>query len=136
MTPIEQAYDWFILALCVWREARGQSPEAWAAVAWTVRNRASKPGWWGGPSIASVVLKPLQFSSFNPGDPNAVKLPAPNDAIFSQIMITCQDVISGKTPDQSAGATHYYDKSMDSNPPSWAQAMTPTVVIGALRFFK
>lgn len=106
-------YDLFLMALCVWREARGQSMEAKRCVAWVIRNRADKPGWWGGPSIASVVLRPWQFSSFNQHDPNACKLPLPADPSWISSLIAAQEGFTKSTVDPSQGATHYYDKSLD-----------------------
>jgi Cell Wall Hydrolase len=89
-------------------------------VAWVIRNRADKPSWWGGPSIASVVLHPYQFSSFNHNDPNATKMPQPQDPSWIASLIAAYEAYTKSTNDISEGSVDYFDKSMDSNPPPWA----------------
>jgi N-acetylmuramoyl-L-alanine amidase len=124
-------YPTFMLALCSWREARGESSDAQLGVIHTILNRAAKPSWWGR-DVVSVVLKPEQFSSFNVGDPNATKFPVATDAIWQDIL----GMAIAPGPDNTAGATHYFDDSMKDDPPSWAREMTPTVKLGALNFYK
>jgi len=60
------SYQPFLWALCLWREARGQSDDAKRAVLHVILNRA-KAGFRGS-DPASVILWPYQFSSFNPKD--------------------------------------------------------------------
>jgi N-acetylmuramoyl-L-alanine amidase len=133
-----QFYDLFLMALCVWREARGEPMEAKRAVGWVIRNRADKPGWWGGPSIASVVLHPYQFSSFNHNDPNSTKMPAPQDPSWIASLMAAQEAFAKSTSDPTGGAVDYYDKSMDSNPPPWATdgALVHACDLGSFHFFK
>jgi N-acetylmuramoyl-L-alanine amidase len=122
-------YATFLLALVAWREARGESPEAQLGVMWSVKNRAARPSWWGN-SVVSVVLKPFQYSSFNPNDPNAVKLPAEDDPVWNEI----ETMAVAPGADPTGGATHYF--STDIPAPSWTSEMTFTVQIGALRFYR
>lgn len=122
-------YQTFLLALCAWREARGCSLQAQQGVVWTILNRAAKPGWWG-TDVISVILKPLQFSSFNVGDPNATKFPVANDPVWKEILLLA--IAPGSDP--TDGATNYYDTSIE--PPSWTTAMTLTTQIDSLRFYK
>jgi len=131
-------YDLFLLALCIWRESRGEILQAKQAVAWTIKNRASNPSWWGGPSLVSVILKPWQFSSFNAKDPNSVKFPQPTDTSWQASLEIAQQVVNGTVPDPTSGATSYFDKSLDANPPSWATvgSMILTANIGNLHFYK
>ncbi len=131
-------YSVFIMALCIWREARGESIPAKQAVAWVIRNRAAHPSWWGGPSIPSVVLKPYQFSSFNRNDPNSTKFPSPEDLSWVASLNAAQDVLTDKVPDPTGNAVFYFDKSLDSSPPSWATDGSTdwTVDIGSLHFYK
>ena len=124
------SYEALLIALCVWREARGEIYEAKVAVSWCIRNRASKPGWWG-TDIYSVITKPFQFSSFNAGDPNSTKFPAPDDAAWRDCLKTNSEVL-----DPTNGATYYFDRSLDGNPPRWAASMEHVANIGNLRFFK
>lgn len=133
-----QFYDLFLLALCTWRESRGEILQAKQAVAWVIKNRASNPSWWGGPSLVSVILKPFQFSSFNAHDPNAVKFPTPVDTTWQASLEIAQQVVNGTVPDPTSGSTSYFDKSLDSNPPSWATdgSMVLASTIGDLHFYK
>ena len=131
-------YDLFLMALCVWREARGEPMEAKRAVAWVIRNRADKPSWWGGPSIASVVLHPYQFSSFNRNDPNSSKLPKPDDPSWIASLMAAQDACDHVGPDPTSGAVDYFDKSMDADPPPWAtdKSMVHCCDLGDFHFYK
>jgi N-acetylmuramoyl-L-alanine amidase len=131
-----QMYDLVLLALCNWREARGESLDAKLAQAWTVRNRAMNPSWWGGPSYASVILKPYQFSSFNHNDPNASKMPTEEDSSWTECLTIANEVYSGTGTDLTSGCSHYFDKSLDSHPPSWAAEMVHVIDIGNLRFYR
>lgn len=140
ITTPQQAWDFGMLALCVWREAQGEDRSAWRAVAWTLHNRAVKPGktWWGD-SYSECVLKPWQFSSFNKNDPNATKMPFSNDPVFADIMLVCAEVFNGTDAvDLTQGATYYFDKSLDKTPPVWATngKLVKTVDIGRLHFYR
>lgn len=136
MYTAEACYELTLLMLCIWREARGESADAQHGVGWTIRNRKEKGGWFGS-TYAAVVLKPWQFSSFNPNDPNASKLPNPlSDQSYGPCLIAAKHVYEGTSPDPTGGATHYYDDSLANNPPSWAKSMTRTAKIGRLNFFK
>lgn len=142
MNP-SQMYDFILLSLCVWREARGEPLSTKQAVAWTIRNRVLNPGWWGSGWVG-VILHPYQFSSFNANDPNATKLPLTSDLSWQDCQATAQGVYSPdpgtqpSLPDNSLGATFYYDKSLDNNPPAWSTdgSMIKTVDIGHLHFYK
>lgn len=135
-TP-EQSYELILLMLCIWREARGETLEAKHAVGWVIRNRVMKPGrhWWG-TDWEEVVLKPLQFSSFNPNDPNAAKFPLPTDPAFGACLLAAKHVYDQTQADNTGGATSYFDDSMAANPPTWAATLIPTVKIGRLNFFR
>ena len=135
-TP-EQAYELILLMLCIWREARGEPMSAKHGVGWVIRNRALKSGksWWGD-SYVGVILKPWQFSSFNPSDPNAAKFPMPDDPSFGECLLAAKHVYDGTAADNTGGATSYYDDSIAANPPKWAATLTPSAKIGRLNFFK
>lgn len=136
-----QAYDFILLALCIWREARGETLNAKNAVAWSIRNRVLQPSWWGH-GWAGVVLMPAQYSSFNRTDPNATKLPMDTDPSWQDSLLAAQSVYSSdltvdpRLPDPTNGATHYFDLSLDLHPPSWAIEMTKTCDIGRLHFYR
>jgi spore germination cell wall hydrolase CwlJ-like protein len=72
-TVFESLTDVYLLALCIWAEARNQGLEGMQAVGSVILNRASRPGWWGS-DIKSVILKPKQFSCLNEDDPQRVRM--------------------------------------------------------------
>ncbi|MDA8485147.1 cell wall hydrolase [Pseudomonas resinovorans] len=133
-----------VLARTLWGEARGEGLAGMIAVGWTIRNRVEldlrndgKPDWWGEGYIG-VCQKPWQFSCWNKNDPNYPFLsglkPIPA-AEFAKARQAALAVLEGKQPDPTAGATHYYAKSMKT-PPGWMKGARPTVTIGNHRFFK
>jgi N-acetylmuramoyl-L-alanine amidase len=134
----EQSVDVTLLALTIWREARGESVEAKDAVAWTVMNRVKANGWFG-KTVLGVVTKPWQFSSLTaPGDANLIRWPNPVDTASDVVWSECLDAAEGAynnlVPDPTSGATHYY--SVDIPAPNWTAEMTFLVQIGAFKFYK
>ena len=129
----EQLYDLFLLALCIWREARNQTLDAKLGVAYTVINRVNHPSWWG-TDIISVILKPFQFSSFNRNDPNAIKLPVMQDLSWVASLDAANDAINRTKPDPTNGATYYHDNSIE--PPSWVKEATFLCQIDSLLFYR
>ncbi len=132
-----QIYELFLLALCIWREASGETIEGKYAQAWSIRNRAFSPAWWGHDWI-SCILKPYQYSSFNRADPNAVKFPSPDESAWVDCQKVAEDVYFEKVVDPTGGATSYFDSSLDANPPAWSTdgSNVKTVNVGNLRFFR
>lgn len=131
-------YEQVLLALCAWREARGEPTPAQKGVIHSILNRVAKPGWWGN-SIASVILHHAknkigvdvyQYTSFDPKDPNSTKLPVDGDTVWPTIISIAQE--PGEDP--TNGATNYY--STDIPEPEWAAQMTCTASIGALKFYR
>ena len=127
------SYDELIVALCVWREARGEDYEAKVAVASVIRNRQKDLRW---PStLSEVVLQPLQFSSFNANDPNAVRLPRRSRfADWSAFEECCRAVSESASRDAADGANHYHDTSIP--PPHWTAQMKHVKQVGKLVFYK
>jgi len=136
MITVEQT-DEFMLALTLWREARGQSKEAIQAVESVIRNRVARLPTEQAADfpLTRVVLKRKQFSCHNPDDPNAVKLPTPTDAAGWRAWKLCLEVIGEQERvDATRGATHYH-----SGPASkvyWADPAKVTARIGAFTFYK
>jgi spore germination cell wall hydrolase CwlJ-like protein len=130
--------DWNValLALVLWREARGEPLAAKQAIACTIRNRVLRPSWWG-TDYPSVICKVWQYSSMTaPNDPNLIKWPTPTDSSWQACMQIATDCVSGALEDSTQGATNYFDSSIDSNPPVWAAQMTHVCDIGGFRLYK
>jgi|ERR1017187_338362 hypothetical protein len=138
MNP-QESYSFILFALCLWREARGELYDTKTAVAWSIRNRVQRPGWWGH-DWAGVILMPWQYSSFNHADPNASKLPIPADPAWQD----CLDIAAKVYPtptlvdDPTQGATSYFDISLDPDPPKWTLdgSQVKTIDMGRLHFYR
>ncbi len=137
-------YDQFILALALWREARGQSSQAMAGIAAVIRNRAEDPKERWPRTITRVILQPRQFSSFNAGDPNATRFPTPPPGFVADAVapdwkawLQCCDVATlPLTADPTQGATNYESLPPDAEKPSWCDPAKMTTQIGPFRFYK
>ena len=122
MNPADM-YSFVLLALCIWREARGEDVPTKLAVAWSIRNRVQLPRWWGH-NWTGVILMHEQYSSFNPNDPNAVKLPFQTDPSWADSLTAASQVFPDSllVSDPTGGATSYFDQSMDLHPPKIGRA--------------
>ena len=127
-------YEKVLLALCIYREARGEVSEARRAVAWTVRNRIYSNTHWWGRTWAEVITKPYQFSSFNRNDPNVTVFPLSEDSAWLDCLAIASEVYEGHGGDVSGGATHYHDDSIV--PPTWTGNMNLILKVGRLNFYK
>ena len=126
-------YEDALLAIDVWREARGEVMDAKRAVAFSVLNRVKNPKWWGS-TIAQVIGKKFQYSSMAaPGDPNLIKWPAQPDPSFEDCMQAAADAISDSGPNPVPGADSYYDKSISA--PAWAKPEQFVAQVGNLFFY-
>ncbi|KII33657.1 hydrolase [Pseudomonas fluorescens] len=138
MTVSEKDRD--ILARTLWGEARGESLAGQIAAAWTIRNRVNDgktKSWWG-EGYAGVCQKPYQFSCWNKTDPNYQFLIGVKQIPLrelAQARIAADQVVDGKVPDPTGGATHYYALSM-KKPPNWAANAKQTLKLGGHVFFK
>lgn len=135
MSPDNQySVNMTLLALCIWREARGESYVAKLAVAFSVLTRVKRGGWWGN-SIQSVIAKPLQYSSMtHAGDPNLIKYPLEGDPSWNDSVQAATATISGSVPNPAPEADSYIDGSIAS--PLWADKAKLVASIGAFRFFQ
>jgi N-acetylmuramoyl-L-alanine amidase len=130
-----------LLTLCCWREARGdwvsgQDYDAMRAVCHSVLSRVKKPGWWGH-DIRSVILKPFQYSSFNPGNPEETLLPKNGDTTWATAWNAARAVLFANDPDLTEGAEYYYDSSI-TWPKAWGAETNYvlTLTLGRLKFFR
>ena len=132
MSPGTQLLDRFLLALCVWREARGETLKGKELVAAVVINRAMDPRRRWPQSIAGVVLQPLQFSSFNAGDPNAVKFPSSliDRSMWEDCVAAADAAIAGPV---LTTANHYHVEGLH---PAWADDTKIVAREGAHIFYE
>ena len=116
-------------------EVRGEHWDTKIACAWVIRNRADHPGWWGH-TVTEVCRKPLQFSCWNPDDPNypIILTGSINNMAYRQCRAAACLVYDHGVPDPTNGATHYHDVSIA--PPSWTMGMMQTHQSGRLIFYR
>lgn len=102
----------FVLALCVWREARGESPKGKRLVAQVIENRVQSERWPD--TYVAVITQPWQFSSFNANDPNASKFPSETDPAWASCVAAADAVL--ETSEPFTTANHYHTTAVS---PSW-----------------
>ena len=108
----QQVLRMFMLALCVWREARGESARGKRLVAQVIRNRVEDSRWPA--EYIGVILQPFQFSAFNHGDPNALKFPAEHDPAWAACVEAAVAVLNADVPFTSAN--HYVVDALRPRP--------------------
>lgn len=132
MFDLQAAADVVFLALCIWREARGEPHDAKVAVACSVLNRVDRPSWWG-TSITGVLFKKWQYSSLtDPKDRQLTTWPA-RDPAWAECLTVARDAIEGHVTNPVPGADSYYDTSIP--PPKWATPQTFVGQVGRLMFY-
>lgn len=119
----------FMLALCVWREARGESLLGKLYVAQTIKNRMLSPRWPN--TIVGVITQPLQFSAFNAGDPNALQFPREGDTVWNDCVACADFVLNTFVPVTTAN--HYHNKTVL---PGWADDAKVVAVEGNHVFYE
>jgi N-acetylmuramoyl-L-alanine amidase len=123
-----------VLTRTVYGEARGESQDGQAAVAWVIRNRAAKRRGYMGTTIRDVCLKPHQFSCWDSTDHNRnLLLTLDTDSeTYKKIRKVVEQVSDGTRADNTQGSTHYHNRSVN---PSWVKGKTPVVIIGNHLFY-
>ena len=109
------------LAKTIYGEARGESIETMLAVGWVIRNRLQVKR--HGKNYRNVVLQPKQFSCWNKNDPNYKIIKGVIKGRLWEVCIGVAIVVmqSVEKHNPVPNIRHYYDKSLDSNPPYWAE---------------
>lgn len=102
----------FALALCVWREARGESLLGKLLVAQTIENRVTDPRWPD--TYIGVITQPWQFSAFNKNDPNVTAYPKEDDPKWGDCVAAADFVMSA--PTKLTASNHYHTKAVS---PTW-----------------
>jgi len=134
--PYGQLSELKLIALCCYREARGEPLDGKRGVCHVIRNRVNQPSWWGG-DWKSVILKPWQFSSFNVNDPNNSLWPPDDSPSWTDCLSAASGVYAGVDDDLTGGATFYHDTSMGW-PKAWGSETeyVNTLNVGRLKFYK
>jgi hypothetical protein len=139
-----QSWQWSLLALVLWREARGCSHEQKVAVAHVITTRATDALKRFPVTLSGVICAQSQFTSIAPPlhavgpaeIQNAVSWPKDGDANFLEC---CQiaDAFAAATegPDITAGATHYYTDPIPQVP-GWADPSKLTLRLGVFHFYR
>ncbi|MBI3089258.1 MAG: cell wall hydrolase [Candidatus Tectomicrobia bacterium] len=137
-SPFDRDDDATLLARLIWGEARGESMRGKLAVALSVINRVPPPGqhrWWGD-SLREIMLKPAQYSCFNPKSSGFVLLVDPWLHDAELVWADCRDaaslVLAGEVRDFIGGATHYHAAGRR---PKWARGREPTLRFGRHVFY-
>jgi spore germination cell wall hydrolase CwlJ-like protein len=136
---IKMDRDIEIMAKTIYGEARGEYArkngglKTLIAVGNVIMNRSIKSN----TSIASVCLKPKQFSCWNQNDPKRKIIENINlsDKLYELCFVIATKIICEELNDITNGANHYYSRFM-KNPPYWAEGKTPVIKIGNHIFFK
>lgn len=132
--PYENLSDADLLALCIWREARGEGMLGKRGVAHVVCNRIAARSFFGH-DVHSVILRPYQFSSFNATDPNTDKWPEETDSSWQDSQAAAKQVLSWNDPDLTASALYYFSPPLTHPPSAWG-SVGVTLVVGHLTFCK
>jgi spore germination cell wall hydrolase CwlJ-like protein len=131
---LKAGWDRSMLALMIWREARGETMEGKIAVGFTVLNRVAHPGWWGH-DVAQVIGARWQYSSMtDPRDPQLTAWPTASDALFLDCLRVADEVLAGSVDNPVPGADSYYAVSMPT-PPKWADPAKFVKQIGRHLFY-
>lgn len=97
-------YQAFLLALVMWREARGEGAAGMEAVAHVIVNRTRQ---WR-QSLYEVICGQNQFSSMTVcGDSQSVRWPDDNDNAFIMARVVAVSVLDQTFSDTTGGALYY-----------------------------
>ena len=132
--PYNQLSEADLMALCIYREARGEGMMGKRGVGHVILNRVNARSFFGH-DVASVILKPYQFSSFNASDPNVDVWPDDADAAWIDCQAAAHQVLNWNDPDLTAGALYYFSPPLTVAPHAWGHVGV-TLVVGNLTFCK
>jgi Cell Wall Hydrolase len=140
---MELSYSEWLAALCIWREARGESTEAKTGVWHTIQNRVADEQRRWPRTYVGVILQHAQFSSFLQSDPNCVRFPIPPTPVqmvgFADwtAFLDCQGIVGAPLgEDPTKGANSYESLPEGAKRPAWATPEALTVQLGAIRFYR
>ncbi len=120
------------MARTVYGEARGETWEGKVAVAWVIKNRAKKGGWWGD-TIDAVCLFPKQFSCWDDHNRLVMMTATEDDPAFLACLDAATAVLTGRIQDPTSGSCHYHASDIH---PDWAEGHTSVATIGRHCFYR
>jgi spore germination cell wall hydrolase CwlJ-like protein len=98
------ANDVHSLALCAWKEARGEHVDGCRAVMHVIRNRVGAPGF--AHTLHDVIYGKNQFTSMSvPSDPEFNLEPSSGDGVFAECLAIAEGIEGD--PDLTNGARYY-----------------------------
>ena len=124
----EELAEYYLLALCIWREARGEPMLGKLYVAQTIKNRVKDSRWPD--TYTDVILQPLQFSAFNKNDIQVSMYPKPEDNNWADCVAAADMVLDCK--EDFIKANHYHARSVK---PKWAKQEYIVAQIGNHIFY-
>jgi len=133
---LAEVQDLYYRALCIWREMRGESEQARLGCYWAITNRSTDMLNRWPKTLYGVVTQPMQFSSFNPTDPNSSKMPSIRNTADWQAWNEICSMCDNPGEDPTQGANQYEALPDGAQRPPWAMQSRMTVQIGRTRFYK
>lgn len=96
------------IALCAWREARGEGPDGLLGVLNVIRNRTDR--WYYNqvdPYHYAIFLKGQFTSMSDPSDPQYRLFPEESDPVWQFCLNNAANLVAGGVPDNTGGALYY-----------------------------
>ncbi|MBI4999656.1 cell wall hydrolase [Candidatus Gottesmanbacteria bacterium] len=129
-----------LFARTIYGEVGGEPYEAKIAVGWAIRNRVedSRNRW--GKTYHNVILQADQYAAlWDKRTYDKVRKPPITESkqekeAWEDSYRAAIQVVSGKAPDPTRGANHFYATTIPR--PSWADEEKFTLQIGITRFYK
>jgi spore germination cell wall hydrolase CwlJ-like protein len=128
VTDADQLLRRFAIALCLYREARGESHLGKLLIAQVIENRVQDPRWPN--TYVGVITQPWQFSSFNRTDPNVTVFPHEHETAWADCVAAADAVLATPTPFTTAN--HYCVTTLH---PAWRDDSKRVATEGAHAFF-
>ena len=99
-----------LMALCAWKEARGDGLYGCFLVMQVIYNRVGKPGF--AHTVHDVIMGRNQFTSMSvPSDPEFSIHPPPGDAIYAACLADAPNILAGTNDDPTHGALWYANEA-------------------------
>lgn len=124
----EELNNYYLLALCIWRESRGEPVEGKILVAQTIKNRVDDGRWPD--TYSAVITQPLQFSAFNKNDIQVNYYPKPDDKEWADCVAVADLIMDLR--EQVSKCNHYHNKTVK---PNWADPTKVTNRVGNHIFY-